>query len=327
MQARKELRDDRSKHNVKAVRIHEYGGPNVLVYEDSPRPTPAPGEVLVRVHAAGVNPVDWKTRQGSGMAGRLGGFPIILGWDVSGEIEAVGQGVEDVAVGDAVYGMVRFPQEGRAYAEYVAAPASHLAPKPHTLSHIEAAALPLAALTAWQALFDVAQLAPAQTVLIHAAAGGVGHLAVQLAKWRGASVIGTASTQNLEFVRSLGADQVVDYTSTPFEDVVRNVDVVLDTVGGETADRSFGVLKPNGLLVTITGLAPHMLDTAAQHGVRAAGMLVAPNAAQLREMMWLVDDSRLRPSVGETLPLHEAARAHMLSESRHARGKIVLHVR
>jgi len=232
------------------VRLHQYGAAENLIYEEAQRPEPQPGEALVRVRAIGINPVDWKTREGRGVAEELDP-PIILGWDIAGVIEEVGGGADQFAVGDEVFGMVRFPEFGNAYADYVAAPASELANKPANISFAEAAASPLVALTAWQALFDVAQLQAGQTLLVHAAAGGVGHVAVQLAKWRGARVIGTASARNADFLRGLGVDQVIDYTHERFEDIARDVDVVLDTQGEETQRRSFAILKPGGMLVSI----------------------------------------------------------------------------
>ncbi len=310
---------------MKAVQIHSFGDASVLRYEDAPLPTPAAAEVRIRVHAAGVNPVDWKTRQGQGVAGNMPSGPIILGWDVSGVVESVGAEVTQLEPGAAVYGMINFPQHGGGYAEYAVAPAAHLAHKPSTLDHQQAAAVPLAALTAWQALFEVAQLQAGQRVLIHAAAGGVGHLAVQLAKWRGAYVIGTASARNAGLLRELGVDAAIDYTSAPFEQAVQDVDVVLDTVGGTTQARSFAVLRPGGQLVSIVGQPA--AELAQQHNVRAHWWLVEPNSAQLAQIATLIDQGQLRPLVDTVLPLAEASEAHRLSESRHARGKIVLQVR
>lgn len=309
---------------MKAVRIHAFGGPETLVYEDAPRPTPEAGEVLIRIHAVGINPVDWKTRQGRGVAGKTIRFPLILGWDVSGTVAALGAGVTAFAVGDEVYGMIRFPQFGSAYAEYATAPVAHLARKPGAVDHITAAAVPLAGLTAWQALFDTADLQPGQTVLIHAAAGGVGHLAVQLAKWRGAHVIGTASARNAGLLRELGVDQIVDYTATPFEEAISQVDVALDTVGGETLARSFPVVRPGGIVVSIVDHSAR--DRAAGTGVRGERILVAPNADQLVELARLIDADTLRPLVETVVPLAEARSAHELSESHRTRGKIVLRV-
>src|SRR6266850_1585334 len=246
---------------MKAVRIHSFGGPEVLRLEDVPTPEPKPDELLVRVFAAGVNPADWKFREG--LLGKIP-LPTIMGSDFSGEVEAVGHDVTDFHVGQPVFGVVG--DESGSYAQFVVAPAAQLVEKPANLNHVEAAALPVASMTAWQALFDVANLQRGQKVLIHAAAGGVGTYAVQFAKWKGAHVIGTASSEHLDFVRQMGADEVVNYRATPFEDVVREVDVVFDTIGGETQSRSWKVLKRGGILVSI--VQPPLKDNAAAHGVR-----------------------------------------------------------
>ncbi len=310
---------------MKAVVLHDFGGPEVLSYEDVPRPEPGAGEVLIRVYAAGINPVDWKTRQSGGLIKSRGGtLPYILGWDVSGVVEAVGADADGFAVGDAVYGMVRFPQMGAAYAEYVTAPVTDIADKPATVDHLQAAAVPLVGLTAWQALFESAQLASEQRILVQAAAGGVGHIAVQLAKWRGATVIGTASARNADYLREIGVDEVIDYHAVRFEDVVHNVDVVLETVGGENALRSLSVIKPGGVLVSITGLpAPEVL---AQYDVRTERILVRPEASQLTELARLIDEGIVKPNVDAVFPLAEVGKAHALGEQGHTRGKIVLMV-
>lgn len=236
---------------MRAIVVNEWGGPENLVEREIDRPEPGLGEVLVRVHAAGVNPVDWKTRD-SGALIAWGEHPIV-GWDVSGTVEAVGPGVTLHAPGDEVYGMPHFPRQAGGYAEYVSAPARHFAAKPAALDHVQAAALPLAALTAWQALVDTAGVSAGQRVLVHAAAGGVGHLAVQIAKARGAYVIGTASAGKHALLRELGADEVIDYRTTDFEDAVADVDVVIDAVGGDYTRRSLKVLKAGGHLVTLPG--------------------------------------------------------------------------
>ncbi len=309
---------------MKAVRIHEYGGPEVVRHEEAPRPQPGPGEVLVRVEAAGVNPVDWKTRSGGGQAKKIGErFPLVLGWDLSGTVEEVGPEVEELAAGDEVFGLVRFPQPGETYAEYATAPAQELAPKPAALSHEEAAAVPLAALTAWQALFEAGRLEKNQTALVHAAAGGVGHLAVQLARWKGARVIGTASAHNADFLRSLGAEPL-DYGAQPFEEAVSDVDLVLDAIGGDVLERSFSVLRRGGVLVSIRGEPD--TDLARRHEVRAERVLVRPDGQQLRQIASVLEDGHVRPVVSEVLPLSEVGRAHQLSEEGHVRGKIVLRV-
>src|SRR6476660_8552590 len=232
---------------MKAIRIHNYGGPEVLQYEDAPRPQPQAGEVVVRVHAAGVNPIDWKVREGHMKDFWAHKLPLILGWDFSGVIEKVGSGATKFKKGDEVYSVPDASRDG-AYAEYIVVRESELALKPKSLHHVRAAAVPLAAVTAWQALFDAGQLKRGQRALIHGGSGGVGHIAVQLAKWKGAHVIATASTKNHELLRELGADETIDYTRQRFEDVARNVDIVLDLIGGETQERSWSVLKKGGVL-------------------------------------------------------------------------------
>ncbi|MFH8581198.1 NADP-dependent oxidoreductase [Streptomyces zaomyceticus] len=306
---------------MRAVVVEQWGGPENLVEREMERPEPGLGEVLVRVHAAGVNPVDWKTRAGGALI-EWGPVPAV-GWDVSGTVEAVGPGVGIFRPGDEVFGMPLFPRQAGGYAEYVVAPARHLAPKPASLTHVEAAALPLAALTAWQALVDTADVRPGERVLVHAAAGGVGHLAVQIAKARGAHVIGTASAGKHDLVRELGADEVIDYRETRFEDVVSDVDVVLDGIGGETAERSLKVLRDGGRLITLPG--PDDVP-AARDGVRAAWVLVEPDHLGLREIAALVEQGRLRPVVDLVVPLAEAAKAHAIGEQGRTTGKIVLSV-
>ena len=308
---------------MKAVCIYTYGGPEVLVYEDAPQPHPGEGEVLVRVHAAGINPVDWKIREGHLKEMVHHTFPLILGWDLSGVVESLGSGIARLKVGDEVYSRPDISRDG-AYAEFIVVKESDLALKPRSIDHVHAAALPLAALTGWQTLFDAGGLSSAQRVLIHAAAGGVGHIAVQLAKWKGAQVIGTASARNHEFVSKLGADQVIDYDTERFEDVIQPVDVVLDTMGGETQERSWKVLKRGGILVSIA--SPPNAETALQHRVRQAFVFTQPNATQLAEIAKLADAEKLKVIVETILPLSDATRGQELSEHGHGRGKIVLRV-
>lgn len=305
---------------MKAIRYHAYGGPEVLKLEDAPKPAPAAGEVLVKVHAASVNPVDWKMRAGKFARGAAK-FPVIPGFDVSGVVESVGDGVTSFKAGDEVYGYLSLGRGG-AYAQYVAAPASEFAAKPKTIDHAHAAAVPLAALTAWQAMFDTAKLQPGQTVLIHAAAGGVGHFAVQLAKAKGARVIATASAANAEFLKELGADVVIDYKVTKFEDVAKDVDVVLDSIGGDTLERSYGVVKTGGFIVSI--VAQPSVEKLAARGLKGTVMLVKPNGAQLAEIGALIDAAKVKPHVSAQLPLEDAAKAHEMSETGRTRGKIVL---
>ena len=308
---------------MKSVCIYSYGGPEVLVYEDAPRPHPDAGEVLVRVHAAGINPVDWKIREGHLKEMLHHTFPLVLGWDVSGVIEALGTGITRLKVGDEVFSRPDIARDG-AYAEFIVIRESELALKPKSIEHIHAAALPLAGLTAWQTLFEAGGLLAGQRVLIHAAAGGVGHIAVQLAKWKGAHVIGTAAERNHEFLRKLGVDQVIDYDTERFEEVVQPVDVVLDTRGGETQERSWKVLKPGGILVSIA--SPPKAEIAAAHGVRQAFVFTQPNAVQLAEIAKLTDAEKLKVIVETILPLSDATRGQELSQRGHGRGKIVLRV-
>ncbi|MCX4528248.1 MULTISPECIES: NADP-dependent oxidoreductase [unclassified Streptomyces] len=306
---------------MRAVVVSQWGGPEVLTETEIDRPEPGMGEILVRVHAAGVNPVDWKTRE-SGALIPWGPVPAV-GWDVSGTVEEVGPGVTLFQPGDEVFGMPRFPQQAGAYAEYVTAPARHFARKPEGIDHIGAAALPLAALTAWQALVDTAGLRAGQRVLVHAAAGGVGHFAVQIAKARGAYVIGTASAAKHGVLRELGADEVIDYRSTAFEDAVSDVDVVIDAIGGEYGERSLKVLKPGGHLVTLPG--PDGVPAEAP-GVHTGWTLVEPDYRGLLEIAALVEDGTLRPVIDTVLPLAEAAKAHEIGEQGRTTGKIVLTV-
>ena len=308
---------------MQAVRLHSFGGPEVLVLEEVPRPQIGAGEVLIRVHAAGINPLDWKARAGHVQAWLPHRLPLIPGWDVSGVVEEVASDVTAFEVGDSVYGMLDFMRDG-AYAEYVAARTLNLALKPKSIDFTQAAAVPLASLTAWQSLFEVSGLQPGQTVLIHGGAGGVGHFAVQFAKWKEAKVIVTASADNEAFLRKLGVDEAIDYRNIKFEKAVHDVDVVMDTIGGDTQQRSWQVLKKGGVLVTTLRISSP--EAARDHGVRGEEVLVHPDAAQLTHIAGLIDAGELKPSVAAVLPLAEAARAHELSQTGHVRGKIVLQV-
>jgi NADPH:quinone reductase-like Zn-dependent oxidoreductase len=309
---------------MNAIRIHNYGGPEVLQFENAPRPQLGGSEVLVRVHAAGVNPLDWKVR-----AGDLNGFiqhklPLIPGWDVSGVVEEVGAGVSRSKKGDEVFAMADPTRDG-AYADYVAVRGTALALKPKSLHHMRAAATPLSALAAWRSLFDLGQLKPGHRILIHGGSGGVGHFAVQLAKWKGAHVIATASTKNQELLRKLGADETIDYTIQKFEDVAHKIDIVLDTIGGETQERSWLVLNRGGALISL--VQPPSEEKANRFGVRGIMSSVQPNGAQLNKIAKLIDSAKLRPTIDRILPLSEARRAHELSQSGHVPGKIVLRVK
>jgi len=308
---------------MNAVRIHRYGGPEVLRYEKAPRPEPGTGEVLIRVHGAGVNPVDWKVREGYARDFLKHTLPLVPGWDVSGVVEAAGPGATRWKPGDELFSRPDIARNG-AYAEFLVVRESEAARKPQSLDHLQAAAVPLAALTAWQALFDAAGLSPGQTVLIHAAAGGVGHFAVQLAKWKGARVIGTASGGNQAFLRTLGADETIDYTTTRFEEIVRDADVVLDTMGGDTQQRSWKTLREGGILSTILAPPP---EEAVPPGKRLGYTFVQPNAEQLSEIATLIDAGKVRTVVETVLPLPEARSAQERSQAGHVRGKIVLQVR
>lgn len=309
---------------MKAVRIHTYGDASVLTYEDAPRPTPAAGELLIRTVATTANPFDYAAR-----AGYMSGFfpyefPHTLGLDVSGVVEAVGEGVTQFAPGDEVIARAN-PAQCGAYAEYIALPATEAAPKPGSLSHEQAAALPHVGYTAPAALIGAGGIEAGQTVLIHAAAGGVGSMAVQLAKWRGATVIGTASASNHAFVKELGADEVIDYNAVPFESAAKDVDLVLDTIGGETLERSWGVLKKGGMLVSL--LQPPSEETAVAHGVRQAFVMSMPPAGDaLRTLADLADSGTIKPVVSSVMPLPDIQQAHAQGEGRHVRGKIVLKV-
>ncbi|MFE5586620.1 NADP-dependent oxidoreductase [Kitasatospora sp. NPDC056531] len=315
---------------MRAVVQDGFGGPEVLRIQQVPRPVPLPTEVLVRVHAAGINPVDWKTRGGTGMAGLLGEPPFTLGWDVSGVVEEVGFGVTTLKAGDEVYGMPWFPRVANAYAEYVTAPARQFARKPATLDHVHAAAVPLAALTAWQAVVDTAHVGAGQRVLVTAAAGGVGHFAVQFARHLGAHVIATASAPRHPWLKELGAAEVIDYTTTRFEDAVADVDVVIDLVGDahdRTSTRSLEVLRPGGLLVAIpAGVSPELAQAAEAAGVRVTPFLVEPDGAALTAIAGLIDAGEVAVEVAETFPLERAGAAHARGEAGRTRGKLVLTV-
>jgi NADPH:quinone reductase-like Zn-dependent oxidoreductase len=304
---------------MKAVRIHEFGEPDVLKYEDIPEPQPGPGEIRIRVIAAGVNPMDWKIRRG--LVGEIP-LPMTIGLDVAGVVDAPGQGEVIFQPGEEVFAKVSIGQGG--YAEYAAVNVLQVARKPRSIGFIESAAIPTAGLAAWQSLFDIAGLEKGQSVLIHGAAGGVGSFAVQFARWKEAYVIGTASGQNEQFLKSIGADEVIDYKNQRFEDVVGNLDVVLDTIGGDTFERSWGVLKPGGFLVsTVAGIPEGAPE---KHGIRAKTLMTRSDGGELAQIAAIIDEQKIKPMVTTVLPLSEAQKAHEMSESRHTRGKIVLRV-
>ncbi|WP_223594991.1 NADP-dependent oxidoreductase [Neobacillus bataviensis] len=334
-----------STNTMKAIRLHKFGGPEVLRYEEAPLPELKPGEVLVRVHAVGINPPDWYLREGYKDLPPewqpAVSFPFILGSDISGVVEAVATDVQGFSIGDEVFGMVRFPSMGEsaAYAEYVAAPASDLALKPAGIDHVHAAGAPMAGLTGWQFLIELGhnEANPFQpeshrplplngkTVLVNGAAGGVGHLAVQLAKWKGAHVIAVASGKHESFLRELGADEFIDYTKSPPEDIAHDVDLVLDTLGGPTTGRFLRTLKRGGALFPVfIGFSD--AEEAAKLGVTVSMTQVRSNGPQLAELGRLLDAGTVRVAIDSTFPLADARRAHERAARGHIQGKIVLMV-
>lgn len=310
---------------MRVIQLQQFGAAELLQVEQLDPPKAGAGEVVIEVAAAGVNPIDWKTRQGGGAAAFQGEPPLILGWECSGTLRECGEGVTDFAVGDRVCGLLNFPAPGRCYAEQVLAQAGQLARVPQEVDLVTVGGLPLAGLTAWQALFSAADLQPGQRVLILAAAGGVGHLAVQLAKWKGAEVIGTASQANQPFLLQLGCDQVIDYRSQDVSHSVTDVDVVLDCLGGEAGIEALACLKPGGISVTLPSVtAAQVIEAAEARGCRAASLRVLPNAEQLAQLLGLMAQGVLRLQVDQLLPLEQAAEAHLHSETGRAQGKIIL---
>jgi NADPH:quinone reductase-like Zn-dependent oxidoreductase len=309
---------------MKAVRIHSRAGPEGLVYEDAPTPAIGRGEALIEVYAAGITATEFTWNSTFTTADKKDRLPSIPGFEVSGKVSKVAQGVSDLAPGDEVYGLLNFWRDGSA-ADYVAANGSDLAPKPKSLDFVQAAAIPLSGLTAWQALFDHAKLSAGDRVLIHGAGGGVGTFAVQFARCRGVRVIATCSNSKAGLVKELGADDIIDYAKARFEDVAKDVDAVLDTVGGDTLERSWKVIRRGGTLVTIVGDAPE--EKAAAYGVRGISMLVEPNRAELIEIAKLVDQGKVRPVISRVFPLREARKAYESGLSGHGVGKIVLLVK
>lgn len=308
---------------MKAIVVHEYGGPEVLKYEDASRPEPKDDELLVRVIAAGVNPVDRVARSEKGAQFFHIKMPAIPGYDIAGVVEKTGAKITKFKTGDPVYAYIALDKAG-GYADYAVATEREAALKPKSLTFVEAAAVPLVAETAWQALIDTAKLAAGQTVLIHGGSGGVGSFAIQIAKARGAKVIATASTVNQDLLKQLGADVAVDYTKQKFEDVARDVDVVLDSVGKDTLTRSYGVVKKGGFIVSIAGRPdPAELE---KRGIHGASISVEPNADELAEIGKLIDQKKINVIVSQTFPLSEAAKAQEQVATGHTRGKIVLKV-
>lgn len=307
-----------SNPTMQAIQLQNYGGPDVLVLQQAPRPEPNADQVLIRLKAAGVNPADWKMRAGLYKQFMQLNFPWTPGLDGSGIVEAVGSNVTALKEGDEVYGIV-----SGGYAEYALALASDVQPKPASLTFEQAAALPVGALTAWGAVIDTANVEAGQRVLVHGAAGGVGGYAVQLARWKGAQVTGTASAKNLKYVRSLGAEDVIDYNTTRFETVLHDLDVVIDTVGGDLLERSFQVLRPGGVFVTVAARLPE--DVGKAQNIRAVNAGRA-SSDKLKQISELVEAKQLRPEVGEVFPFAEARQAQELSQTGHGRGRILLQI-
>lgn len=308
---------------MKAARIHAYGDSSEIRIEDAPLPTLNDDDVLIRVVATSVNPVDWKIRKGYLKSFIPYEMPLTMGWDVSGVVEKIGPAVTKFKPGDAVYSRPDIARNG-AYAEYIAVRESEIAFKPATISHVEAASLPLVSITAWESLFTTAGLSKGQRVLIHAGAGGVGSIAIQLAKAKGAHVTTTASATKSALVKSLGADEVIDYRTQDFSKLAKDMDVVFDTVGGETQEKSWGTLKPGGILVSITDRPSE--DRARAEGKRAGFVFIGPNAPILTELAGMVDAGQVRPIIGAEYGLNDAAKAQQASETGHATGKIVIYV-
>lgn len=339
---------NKNSHRMMAIRQHEFGGPEVLQYEDAPIPQLKPGEILVRVHAIGLNPPDWYLRDGYKSLPPEWrpeeSFPIILGTDISGVVEAVSDDIEDFTIGDEVYSMVRFPEgvfgNSQAYAQYVSVPASQAALKPINIDHVHAAAAPMSLLTAWQFMIDLGHnvqnpLQPnphvpiplnGKTVLVNGAGGGVGHFAVQLAKWKGARVIAVASGKHERFLKDLGVDQFIDYTKTNAYEAVNDIDLVIDSVGGPTTGRFLQTLKPGGALFPIFPLGFDGLAEAERLGVTVSATQVRSNGAQLAEISHLLNDGTIHVAIDSEFPLADAQKAHERAERGSAQGKIVLTV-
>jgi NADPH:quinone reductase-like Zn-dependent oxidoreductase len=308
---------------MKAIVVHDYGGPEVLKYEDVPRPEPKDDQILVRVIAAGVNPVDGLIRSGMFAKYEKAAFPMILGADIAGVVEKAGSKITKFRTGDPVYAYISLKNSG-GYAEYAVATEGEASPKPKSLTYVEAATVPVVSLTAWQALIDTAKLSKGQTVLIHGGSGGVGSFAIQIAKERGAKVIATASTPNQDLLKQLGADVAIDYTKTKFEDVAKDVDVVLDSIGKDTLARSYGVVKKGGFIVTLVARVDQAeLD---KHGIRGASLSVKPDSNELAEIGKLIDENQIKVVVSQTFPLADAAKAQEQVATGHTRGKIVLKI-
>ncbi|OMP80471.1 NADP-dependent oxidoreductase [[Flexibacter] sp. ATCC 35208] len=312
---------------MRAALLREFGPASNLTIERIPVPLPAAGQLLIKVRAAGINPVDYKTRNGKGIAAKELALPAVLGWDIAGEVVSLGDGVSRFDRNERVFGMSNFPHAGNAYAEYAIVQEDEFALIPASVSNEVAAATPLAALTAWEALFDHGQLAGGQKVLIHAAAGGVGHIAVQLAKWKGAYVVGTASQQHHGLLNELGVDLPLDYNTQDFTVIAKDMDVVLDGIGGENSLRSIDVLNPGGVLVCLPSMYkddPAILEKAASKGVMVKWMMVTPSGERMEQLADLLAVGDLKVKVDQTFPLEDVGKAHEAVETGHVTGKVVL---
>jgi NADPH:quinone reductase-like Zn-dependent oxidoreductase len=308
---------------MKAVIIHEYGNEDVLKLEEIPVPEITSDEVLIKIHAAGINPVDWKVREGYMKGRNLHTLPLILGWDLSGTIEKAGIAVTEFHPGDEVYCRPAVERNG-AYAEYISVRAGEVARKPKSLSHIEASGVPLAGITAWEALVNKAEIKKGQKVLIHAASGGVGTIAVQIAKAKECYVIGTTSGHNVDLVKSLGADEVIDYTKQEFSEVLSEIDVVFDTLGGTVQDNSWKVIKKGGFLVSIARNPEQ--SVAGKMGVKAGYVFIGPNVPVLNQLTSLIEGGKIKPVIDSVFRLEDIKKAHLLSQSGRARGKIIIEI-
>ncbi|RYZ29878.1 MAG: NADP-dependent oxidoreductase [Chitinophagaceae bacterium] len=313
---------------MKGIILKDQGGAENLSVEELDLPRPRPTEVLVKVQAISINPVDIKTRKGGALYASIKETPpVILGWDISGIVSEVGENVKDFKPGDAVFGMINFPGHGKAYAEYVTAPAEHLALKPENISHPEAAASTLAALTAWQVLVHEAKIRKGQHLLMHAAAGGVGHFAVQIAKHFGATVTGTASSANKNFLIELGVDHFIDYTSQNFEEELKHIDIVFDPIGGETTAKSLNVLKQGGTLVSIVGgVKDNLSSIIEEKKINAKNYLVHSSGEDMKELASLLQQGILQPHISQQFPFQEMAKAHQQIETGKTRGKVIVNV-
>lgn len=313
---------------MKAIILKQAGGVENLSLSEVPMPIPKKGEVLIKVNAISINPVDIKTRKGMALYNSLkDDEPIILGWDISGEVVEAGEDATQFEIGEEVFGMVNFPGHGKAYAEYVVAPVVHLADKPDQITHQEAAASSLAALTAWQVLMQQAKVQSGERVLMHAAAGGVGHFGVQIAKYLGAYVIGTGSDVNYDFVKELGADEYVDYNHERFEEVIQNVDIVFDAVGGDNPKRSLDIIRGGGLLIAIAGgITDEVKKLAEEKGVKAWAYLVQSNGDDMEQLAELLEAGTIKPYISHEFSFNQIAEAHQQIETGRTRGKIVINM-